>query len=120
MADVTLESLAAEVSYLRAAVDELLRRVGGVPPQTDAGPESLPDPIPGEGIGSYVARCGRFVGGEKGEQAVRMAGSLILPGIGQAYVDKYGGDWKLTAWRMIHGDPSYSADPRWQGYRPGT
>src|SRR5574343_557903 len=101
MPDVTLESLAAEVAYLRAAVDELLRRVGGVAPEpVAAGWEALPDPVPGEGIASYAARCGQFV-------------------VGQYLVNKHGGSWKRAVWEFIHGDPNaappapYQTAPGW-------
>jgi hypothetical protein len=113
------EELRSELQYIKDALAEVLRRVpGGI--ASAANPwEALPDPQPGEGIGSYVKRVGEHIGGPEGEQAARMSGSLILPGIGQAYVDKYGGNWKLTAWRMVYGDPSYVADPQWATYRPG-
>src|SRR5574343_256816 len=117
MADVTLETLAAEVAYLKDAVNELLRRVGGVPPQAAAaGWESLPDPVPGEGIASYAARCGQFVGGPKGEQAVRSAGSMFL--VGQYLVNKHGGSWKRATWEFIHGDPN-AAQPAPYQTAPG-
>ena len=112
------QELRDELGYIKDALAEVLRRVPIALPS--AAPwDSLPDPQPGEGIASYVARCGAQVGGEQGEQAIRMSGSLILPGIGQSYVDKYGGNWKLTAYRLIFGDPDYVADPAWGGYRPG-
>lgn len=114
------QELRDELDYLKGAVDELLRRTTGATTVTGNPWDGLPDPQPGEGIGSYVARVGALIGGPQGEQAIRMSGSLVLPGIGQAYVDKYGGSWKLTAWRMVYGDPSYVADPAWVGYRPGT
>jgi len=60
---------------------------------------------------SYVARCGQFVGGEKGAQAMRASGSLFLTG--QTLVNKHGGSWKRAAWEFIHGDPNYRPDPLW-------
>ena len=113
----TIESLSADVAYLRAAVDELLRRIGGVPPQVPSDADSLPDPVPGEGIASYTARCGQIVGGPKGEQAVRASGSMIL--YGQYIVEKHGGSWKKAVWEFINGQPGYVADPAWGTYRPG-
>ena len=107
------QELRDELGYLRSAVDELLRRVTGtaVPPAPDAA-DSLPDPIPGEGIASYAMRCGQFVGGPKGEQAIRAAGSLF-GGYGQMVVDKHGGSWKKAVWEFINGDPAYKPDPQW-------
>lgn len=108
-----------KLQYLSDAMAELLRRVPGVvavAPAEPAGPDSLPDPIPGEGIASYTARCGQFVGGPKGEQAVRAAGSMFL--VGQYLVDKHGGKWKPAVWEFIHGQPGYVADPGWDAKYP--
>jgi hypothetical protein len=115
------------LDYLLSAVNELLRRVGGVVPQEPAPvvaaplqavtPDDLPDPVPGEGLVSYAMRCADFVGGEKGAQAKRAAGSLFIAG--QTLVNKHGGIWKAAVWEFIHGDPNYRADSRWADYRPG-
>ena len=111
----TIESLASDIEYLRTAVDELLRRVGGVPPQAPV--PDIPSPVMGEGFPSYVARVADVIGGEKGAQAKRASGSLFM--VGQYLVDKHGGDWKAAALEFINGDPAYVADPRWGDYRPG-
>lgn len=116
MPSITLESLADQVATLQLAVNELLSRVRG-PTIDPTGPDSLPDPVPGEGIVSYAARCGQFVGGEKGAQAMRGSGSLFLSG--QTLVNKHGGSWKAAVWEFIWGDPNYVPDPRWGTYRPG-
>ena len=116
MSDVTLESLAAQVSNLQSSVDQLLHLAGAAPQPTGDGPDSLPDPIPGEGIASYTARCGQFVGGPKGEHAVRAAGSMFLAG--QYLVDKHDGSWKRAVWEFIMGDPAYTPDPAWQAKYP--
>jgi hypothetical protein len=105
-----------KIEYLMTAVQELLRRVGGVPPQQPADP-AIPDPVPGEGIVAYVQRVARIIGGEKGAQAERAAGSLFL--VGQYLVDKHGGNWKAAALEFVNGDPAYKPDPRWATYRPG-
>jgi hypothetical protein len=81
--------------------------------------ESLPDPIPGEGIASYAMRCGQFVGGPKGEQAIRASGALF-GGYGQALVDKHGGRWKPAIWEFIHGNPDYVPDKGWNDKYRGT
>jgi hypothetical protein len=113
------EELRGVLEDINAKLHDLLQRVQGTvvaaPAPTDA--DSLPDPVPGEGIASYTARCGAFVGGPKGEQAVRAAGSMFLTG--QYLVDKHGGSWKKAVWEFIHGDPAYKPDPAWGGYRPG-
>lgn len=119
MPSITLESLADQVATLQLAVNELLSRVRGpaVNPAPADPSDVLPDPIPGEGIAAYAARCGQYVGGEKGEQAIRASGSLFLTG--GPLVRKHNGSWKKAVWEFIWGDPNYTPDPRWASYRPG-
>lgn len=141
----TLESLAEEISFIRAALEELLRRVGepvaaapapppSPPPSVYAPPgggdagfrleitkngRSLPAPYPLEGIASYAMRVADFVGGERGAQARRGAGSLF-GGMGTALVNKHGGSWLNAIEEFVFGDPSYVPDPAWGSYRPGA
>ena len=106
-----------KLDYLITAVNELLTRVGGVPIQQPL-QFDVPQPLPGEGIASYVMRVADIVGGERGAQAKRAAGALF-GGAGQALVDKHRGDWRSAALEFITGDPAYQPDPAWTGYRPG-
>jgi hypothetical protein len=99
-----------------AVLAELIHGMAPVKVQEPGGADSLPDPVPGEGIASYAMRCGQFVGGEKGAQAVRGAGGLF-GGMGQHLVNKHGGKWKPAIWEFIHGDPAYVPDPAWGSYQ---
>lgn len=94
---------AEKLDYLVAAVNELLRRVGGVAPQQATGSD-YPDPVAGEGFIAYVQRLAQLVGGEKGEQALRSAGGAF-GGMAQSLVDKHNGNWKAAALEYIHGLP---------------
>jgi hypothetical protein len=105
----------AQFSEIKSMLSELLTRVRGTsPPPTEVG--FMPDPVPGEGFSSYVARVAGGMTGPRAEQAVRGSGSLVFTGAD--LIRKHGGDWKAAAWEFINGDPNYTSDPAWDNYRP--
>lgn len=132
--------MASQLDRIESMLSALLHALGTpvelAPPPADAAPPPgmvvgvdevatprgrvFPRPLPnkGEMFMGYTLRVGRFFGGEVNNQAVRTAGALR--DAATPLLARHNGDWVAAAEEWLFGNPAYTPDPAWGGYRPGV